>query len=70
MTPGYCYLYTGRLWRKSDSEAWDIEVYTPSGDEIPVGFRAIDGANCCVYRCWGGAYRAQTVEVQDERVAR
>jgi len=58
---GYCYAYQGkRNWFASTDERWDIEVYTPTGEERVRGTRRIDEASCIVFACPDGKFRAQT----------
>jgi hypothetical protein len=61
MQSGYAYEFEGsRRWLASSSECWEIVVYTPTGDEKEVGSRNIDDAQCVVFKCSDGKYRAQT----------
>jgi len=59
MQSGYAYEYTGDVpWQASDSEPWDIVVYTSDGGEVYQGPKWIDGSKCRVYLCNDGGYRA------------
>ena len=61
MKSGYCYVLTKSAgWKVARDDSWDIEVYTPTGQEKRVGARAIDGAMVQVFKCPDGGYRAQT----------
>ncbi len=63
MESGYCYEFDGdgSLLTSSD-ENWDIEVYVPTGRELWVSKRKIDGSTCMIFKCCDGRYRAQTRE--------
>lgn len=60
MKPGYCYLCTAPHWWPQPGDAWETEVYAPTGGETEVGRLFIDGSRCVVFRCPDGKYRAQT----------
>jgi hypothetical protein len=61
MQSGYAFEFEGtRRWRASSQERWEIVCYTPLGDEKAVGPRMIDGAECVVFKCSDGKFRAQT----------
>lgn len=59
---GYCFLLRSRRsWQDADDERWEIEVYTPKGDEVFVGTRMIDGVWHAIFRCKNNRFRAITV---------
>jgi hypothetical protein len=61
MQSGYAFEFEGtRRWRASSDERWETVCYTPLGDERAVGSRTIDGAECVVFKCSDGIFRAQT----------
>jgi hypothetical protein len=61
MQSGYAFRKRGKKknWESCSDEKWEIEVYGPTGDEVPVGERLIDGHPHVVFACKDGKFRAQ-----------